>query len=84
MDELTCRVCGWPDVEPRWDESGISTFNICDCCGSEAGYQDCSPESARSNRVRWIAAGAPWFCKKSRPDDWEIAVQLRNVAVEYR
>jgi hypothetical protein len=37
-----CRCCGWSfgDYFP-WGEDGMSpTYDICDCCGCESGYQD--------------------------------------------
>jgi hypothetical protein len=46
-DELwNCRVCGMRQPDPPWGEDGrYPLYDICQRCGTEAGYQDDSPES---------------------------------------
>ena len=79
-DDHTCRVCGLANEEPPWGPDGrLPTFDICDCCGVEFGYEDNSPASTRAYRQRWLGLGASWFSPKDRPDLWELDAQLRRV-----
>lgn len=78
MTELFCRVCGWSDGCVRW-EGGSGSFDICSCCGCEAGYEDATQAGARSHRERWLAGGTPWFDRKARPDGWVLGDQLDRV-----
>ena len=78
-----CRVCGF-DGDEFYDASGAPTFAICDCCGAESGYQDATPEAARSHRRRWTAGGTPWRVPGERPTDWNLNEQLARVPAEYR
>ena len=72
-DALCCRVCGWPQAEPPWGPDGKTpSFAICDCCGVEFGYEDCSEQSAARYRQAWIVSGAPWHDERKRPPDWRI------------
>ena len=78
MTELFCRVCGWSDGCVRW-EDGSGSFDICSCCGCEAGYEDATPAGAKSHREQWLADGMRWFDRRARPDDWELGDQLDRV-----
>lgn len=52
----TCKVCGlfYPDFFP-WGEAGdCASFDICDCCGTTFGYQDCSEEAIKEQREKWL------------------------------
>ncbi|WP_205633980.1 hypothetical protein [Labilithrix luteola] len=82
--EMHCRVCGLEQSDPPWGDGGnCASFDICDCCGTEFGYEDCSPEAATCVRSAWLAKGAPWFRPRSRPADWDVNAQLRNVPQGY-
>ena len=83
MREVFCRVCGWSDGGVRW-EDGVGSFDICDCCGCEAGYEDVTPEGARGHRERWLAEGTPGFDRRARPDGWEWRDQLDRVPEAFR
>ncbi|MDY6484932.1 hypothetical protein [Acinetobacter faecalis] len=52
----TCRICGFYDEEYYpWGEDGESpTYDICDYCGVEFGYEDCNLNSIRSYRKTWM------------------------------
>jgi hypothetical protein len=54
----------------------VPTYNICSCCGVEAGYEDCMPEGVRRYRDKWIADGAKWCVPKFKPDRWNLDLQL--------
>ncbi len=54
-DQLTCHVCGLVQDEPPWGGDGRTpTFDICDCCGVEFGYEDSTLESVRRYRKAWL------------------------------
>lgn len=80
IDQLKCRVCGLVQDEPPWGEDGkTATFDICDCCGVEFGYQDSTGESVRRYRQAWLKSGALWRNPKNMPADWDLESQLRAV-----
>jgi hypothetical protein len=85
-DEIyRCRVCGlWSD-DPPWGLDGQSPARIiCDCCGTDSGYEDDSVESARAYRAAWLAKGAKWMFPKRKPVDWDLAEQLTHVPTEFQ
>jgi rubredoxin len=80
-----CRVCGLRLMEPPWGVDGKSaTFEICDCCGVEFGYEDSNPESTRAYRTEWLSKGANWFHPDRKPTNWSTAEQLKHVPAEFR
>jgi hypothetical protein len=84
-DANCCRVCGFDFGCPLWGDDGQSpTYDICSCCGCEAGYEDVSLDSVRRYRQKWIAAGAQWFAAQERPDGWNLDEQLRHVPAGFR
>lgn len=79
-----CRVCGLLQSAPPWGANGNEpTFEICDCCGVEFGYEDSTPSSASRYRQAWLARGSPWFEPKERPANWSLGEQLRHVPLVY-
>lgn len=79
MIEL-CRVCGFQQAAPPWGDDGTTpSFEICDCCGVEFGYEDATRESAVRFRQRWLASGAPWFRPGAKPSSWSLEHQLRTI-----
>ena len=85
-----CRVCGLritsedPDQLP-WGRDGKSPgWSACPCCATEDGFEDVTPDTARTMREIWLAKGAPWFKGKRRPPGWDLEAQLANVPAEYR
>jgi hypothetical protein len=78
--EMHCRVCGLRQPTPPRGESGAApTYEICDCCGVEFGYEDVTAESARRFRQKWIATGLLWFAPDSRPPDWSWEEQQKTI-----
>lgn len=54
-DLNACRVCGRRHEEPPWGaDSRSPTFEICDRCGTEFGYEDATPDAAQAARERWL------------------------------
>lgn len=85
MNKYICPVCGYPNLdEPPRDENGRPSFDICDCCGIEFGYEDCTETNIIEFREKWIKSGAKWFCENEKPSNWDIKEQLRNINIEIR
>ncbi|MBB3644210.1 putative amidophosphoribosyltransferase [Rhizobium sp. BK619] len=79
-----CRVCGYELSAPPWGDDGNSpTWEICPCCGTEFGYEDCTPASARNKRQQWISGGMKWFNQKEKPENWSFEEQVMNVLDEF-
>ncbi len=79
-DVNICRVCGlWHD-EPPWGEEGDTpTFNICECCGTEFGYEDATLKAIVASRTRWLSSGAKWHIPKFKPENWSVEEQLQQI-----
>lgn len=79
-----CRVCGLEQLDPPWGDDGKSaTFDICDCCGVEFGYEDATLSGIRRYREKWLTNGAKWNTTKSIPDNWMLHQQLKNIPEDY-
>jgi hypothetical protein len=85
-DELyTCRICGLHRDEPPWGPDGVSpTFEICDCCGVEFGYEDSTLDGVKRYRQEWVSGGCEWFVPKAKPDGWTWEQQKGNVPKRFR
>lgn len=83
--ELHCRVCGLGQLDPPWGDDGTCpTYEICDCCGVEFGYEDATVEGVKRARSEWLGKGAPWFSAEARPSNWDVEAQLRLVPSGFR
>lgn len=80
----TCRVCGAEQLDAPWgDDEESPTYNICDCCGVEFGYEDATLQSVKQYRAKWLDSGAKWNHKKSKPDNWSSEEQLSHIPEKY-
>jgi hypothetical protein len=80
-----CRICGLLQDEEIWGEDGkILSFNICNCCGSEFGYEDFQLFAVKLNRERWMQKGCPWNNPKFKPETWSIEEQLAQIPWAYQ
>jgi hypothetical protein len=79
-----CRVCGLEQDEPPRNEQGRASYDICVCCGTEAGFDDLTLTGVRQRRKEWLDNGAQWFRKREKPPDWDLEQQLKNIPPEYR
>lgn len=78
-----CRVCGWLSDDAPWGKDGATpSFEICDCCGVQFGYEDCNAASIVSFRKTWLDKGASWFNKDVRPENWSLEDQLKLATQE--
>ena len=80
-----CRVCGLTQTDMPWGESGEDpSHDICDCCGTEFGYEDSSIDTIKKNREMWLKSGARWWNSKVLPNDWILDEQLENIPLQFR
>jgi hypothetical protein len=71
-----CPVCGFGRL-PR----PLEDFDICPCCGTEFGYDDCTI-SHEELRRRWIKAGANWWSETTQPPtEWNPIIQLLEAKI---
>jgi len=70
-----CPVCGWGPFEKAYSsyQELRSSYNICECCGCEYGYDD-----DENYYKEWISNGCEWFEAKERPKNWNIENQLKQ------
>lgn len=81
-----CPVCGFPDVTVL-DAFSCTTFEICECCGSESGYeydQNSTPERLQNLRREWvIERNCEWHGdKKCIPENWDPVKQMKAADIE--
>ena len=67
---------------PYIERFGAASFEACDCCGYEFGF-DCdaaacgNPRSFRAYRQQWLSGGATWFSsRRAKPPGWNLNRQL--------
>ena len=84
--ELFCRVCGLLYEIPPWGESGEDpSFGICDCCGTEFGYEDHQLSSIIRKRKEWINNGCKWHRKRVKPPaNWSAVESLKRIPDKYK
>jgi hypothetical protein len=70
-----CPVCGFgPFFEPYDSVYELRcSFDICECCGCEYGYDD-----HEAHYKQWSESGFPGFNPKLKPINWSIASQLAH------
>ena len=80
MEKYICTICGYNGLtEPPRDENGRPSFETCNCCGTAFGYDDKSDEHVISFRNNWIEQGGTWFSEQSKPENWNMEEQLKNI-----
>lgn len=85
IKKLACRVCGNIQVDPPWGEDAQSpTYDICDCCGVEFGYGDCTLVAIKAFRHKWLSKGANWKYPEAKPENWTLEEQMKNIPNEYK
>lgn len=76
-----CHVCGAPlgNFAP-WGEDELSpTFEICDCCDVEYGYEDYILPSLLAFRASWLSGGGLWRNTNAKPKGLTLEFQLQCV-----
>ena len=74
-----CPVCGYNRLQEKTRDNNVPSFEICSCCGTEFGYDDCNQESIMKRRIKWIESGYKWFSEEDKPDNWNAIEQLKNI-----
>lgn len=82
-----CVVCGCDELDmPQYTEDGGAMFNICPCCGFQAGFDDDAknePITIEEYRIQWVKSGAPWFASSTKkPYDYNLREQLMRINVK--
>lgn len=80
-----CPVCGYPEMQ-NLDEFGCTTFEICESCGCEAGYEfdrDTSKGHILKLRRNWVVSnGCKWWGSiNDQPKNWNPGRQMRNAGL---
>jgi hypothetical protein len=64
-------------AQPPYDQHQCASFEVCPSCGTEFGYDDVKRSHAEL-RNAWLAAGAPWRSRATKPPlGWTPLEQLR-------
>ncbi|MBP0000045.1 MAG: hypothetical protein J7641_13790 [Cyanobacteria bacterium SID2] len=79
-DDKICRICGLLQLNPPWGIDGRTpSFEICDCCGAEFGYNDVTLQTIYQYRQSWLSQGANWFDRTQKPEGWSLEAQLKQI-----
>lgn len=71
VPEYHCPVCAYAAMRRP-----PANFAICECCGTQFGYDDVG-HTYDELRREWSDAGAPWFSRATQPpQDWNGYRQL--------
>lgn len=84
--DALCPVCGLALDGPAWAD-GSASFEICPCCGTQFGYDDCCGGEAAARpawywqaRQSWVAGGMRWWSTRTPPAGWDAVSQLARLA----
>jgi hypothetical protein len=79
-EKYFCRICGFEQEDPPWgDDEKTASFDFCDCCGCQFGYQDIHLENIKKYRNKWIQEGAKWSHSECKPLNWNLNEQLKQI-----
>lgn len=84
MNKVGCPVCGYAEIT-AFDEFGLTTFEICDCCGCESGYDydgETNNEHLEKLRAHWIIDNKCKFWSKKAPKGWDPIHQLKEAGID--
>jgi len=86
MNKEGCPICGYQDITVL-DKFNCTTFEICECCGSESGLeydQFSTPEHLEKIRKEWaIESKCEWWGEKSStPQNWNPQKQMELAGIE--
>ena len=74
-----CPVCGYHGLT-RDPVGPVDTFEICECCGFEFGFDDKDLKyTYHEYRLMWLAGGAKWFSSAARPASWSLERQIASL-----
>ena len=86
MNRVGCPVCGYKELTAL-DDFNCTTFEICECCGSESGVeydQNSSLSHLLNIRREWVlvAKCSWWGDKESMPINWHPYSQMELAGLE--
>lgn len=76
-----CPVCGYDKLtEEPYDRDGNPSYEVCDCCGFEFGFDDGSAGHTFQDYLqKWIENRAQWFKENAKPENWDLQKQLERI-----
>ena len=84
MNKVGCPVCGYQEITVL-DEFNETTFEICGCCGCEAGYsydQRTSQEDLKKLRDYWFIDNNFKFWRGEAPKNWNPIRQMKESGID--
>jgi hypothetical protein len=86
MNKEGCPICGYEKITVL-DESGCTTFEICDSCGCEAGYEydpSSSNEHLEKHRRKWVVnKNCKWWSTTTKPPiGWNPIEQMKKAGIK--
>lgn len=86
MNKQGCPICGFADITVL-DDFNCTTFEICECCGSESGAEfdlHSTPEHLAKIRRKWVKQDNCkwWGNKKLIPPNWTPKEQMELANIE--
>jgi len=86
MNKQGCPICGFNDITVL-DDFNCTTFEICECCGSESGLeydQHSTSELLAKVRREWVVENKCewWGDKDSIPDNWNPIKQMELAGID--
>jgi hypothetical protein len=81
-----CPVCGYPDFVAFEDKLGVTTYEICPCCGVQSGYEygeKATTDDFSRLRQKWISerGGAWWSNAHKQPEGWDHISQMTEAGL---
>ena len=86
MEKQGCPVCGFQDITVL-DDFNCTTFEICECCGSESGFeynQNSTIEHFAKVRYEWVIENSCdwWGEEYTKPSNWNPFLQMKLANIE--
>jgi len=77
-----CPICGYREFK-AFDEKGLTTYDICPCCGNQSGHsygEAVSEDRILALRRAWVSdKQGEWYSKSDRqPIGWSYKKQLEE------
>ncbi len=84
MKRNECPICGYNQIDIL-DDQGCTTFEICDSCGCESGYDySCNSSELQLEIIRreWVLnKKCEWFSSLKPPTNWDPYEQMRKAGI---
>ena len=78
----------YSEISPPYSKIwGQPSYEVCDCCGFEFGFDDepgegAEPETFEKYLANWAREGCNWFSPDERPVNWSLEVQLKEAGLK--